>query len=114
MTATIRDVAKLAETSTATVSKVLNGSYSISKTTAERVKNAVQELDYHSNLRARNFVKQATKTIMFVTLLEKNTGFSNPHMFEIMCGLEHVLSERGYSFMVKSILAERIRSSIRC
>lgn len=107
MTATIRDVAKLAETSTATVSKVLNGSYSISKTTAERVKNAVQELDYHSNLRARNFVKQATKTIMFVTLLEKNTGFSNPHMFEIMCGLEHVLSERGYSFMVKSILAEQ-------
>ena len=44
MAATIRDVAKLASTSTATVSKVINGSYSISEATAERVHAAMQEL----------------------------------------------------------------------
>lgn len=103
MAATIRDVAKLAGTSTATVSKVMNASYSISQATIDRVNEAMEELNYHPNLRARNFVKQSSKTVIFVTLLEKNAGFSNPHMFEIMCGLENALSEKGYGMIVKSI-----------
>ena len=37
MGATIKDVAKLAGTSTATVSKVMNGSYSISQETADMI-----------------------------------------------------------------------------
>ena len=45
MAATIKDVAKLAGTSTATVSKVMNGSYSISKETIERVEQAMKELN---------------------------------------------------------------------
>lgn len=47
MGATIKDVAKLAGTSTATVSKVMNGSYSISQETADKVRKAMEELDYH-------------------------------------------------------------------
>lgn len=108
MAATIRDVAKLANTSTATVSKVMNGSYSISEATAMRVRQAMEELNYHPNLRARNFVKQSTKMIAFVTRLEKSVGFSNPHMFEIMCGLEHSLAEKGYSLIVKSITEKEV------
>ena len=57
MAATIKDVAKLANTSTATVSKVMNGSYSISQATIDRVHEAMKELNYHPNLRARNFSK---------------------------------------------------------
>lgn len=106
MAATIKDVAKLAETSTATVSKVMNGSYSISQATVDRVHQAMEELHYHPNLRARNFVKQSSKTVVFVTSLGKDAGFSNPHMFEIMCGLEHALSAKGYAMIVKSIAKE--------
>ena len=58
MGATIKDVAKLAGTSTATVSKVMNGSYSISQETADKVRKAMEELDYHPNLRAKNFARQ--------------------------------------------------------
>lgn len=86
MAVTIKDVAKQAGVSTATVSKVMNGSYSISQETIDRVKKVRQELDYHPNLRARNFVTQSTKTIVFVTSLGKNAGFANPHMFEMVCG----------------------------
>ena len=103
MAATIKDVARLAETSTATVSKVMNGSYSISQPTVERVQKAMEELNYHPNLRARNFVKKSSKTVIFITSLGKDAGFSNPHMFEIMCGLERALSDKGYSLIVKSI-----------
>ena len=113
MAATIKDVARLAGTSTATVSKVMNGSYSISEATVLRVKQAMEELNYHPNLRARNFVKQSTKIIAFVTLLEKSVGFSNPHMFEIMSGLEHSLAEKGYSLIVKSITAKEACCYIR-
>lgn len=51
MAVTIKDVAKQAGVSTATVSKVMNGSYSISQETIDRVKKVMQELDYHPNLR---------------------------------------------------------------
>lgn len=106
MAATIKDVALRANTSTATVSKVMNGSYSISQATIDRVNQAMQELDYHPNLRARNFSKKSTKTVVWVTSLEKDISFSNPHMFEIMCGLESVLSDKGYLMVVKSINAK--------
>ncbi|MGN0278924.1 MAG: LacI family DNA-binding transcriptional regulator [Lachnospiraceae bacterium] len=106
MAVTIKDVALRARTSTATVSKVMNGSYSISQETVDRVNKAMKELDYHPNLRARNFSKQSTKTVVWVTMLEKDVSFSNPHMFEIMCGLESVLSQKGYLLIVKSIQAE--------
>ena len=54
MAVTIKDVAKLANTSTATVSKVMNGSYSISEQTAQRVREAMEQLHYLPNQRARN------------------------------------------------------------
>ena len=105
MGATIKDVAKLAGTSTATVSKVMNGSYSISQETADRVRKAMEELDYHPNLRAKNFAKQSARTIVFVAELGKGTGFSNPHMFEILCGLEQVLAQKDYTLVVRNITA---------
>jgi DNA-binding LacI/PurR family transcriptional regulator len=103
MAATIKDVAERANTSTATVSKVMNGSYSISQATADRVHAAMQELGYHPNQRARNFSRRSTQTVMWLTSLEKDISFSNPHMFEIMCGLESALTQKDYMLMVKSI-----------
>lgn len=55
MGATIKDVAKLAGTSTATVSKVMNGSYSISQETADKVRKAMRSWIINPNLRAENF-----------------------------------------------------------
>lgn len=113
MAVTIKDVAKRANTSTATVSKVMNGSYSISEETVERVKKVMKELNYQPNQRARNLAKQSSKTVMFVTKLEENTGFSNPHMFEIMCGLENTLSQKGYTLAVKSVGAGEVCDFIK-
>ncbi|MCM1086888.1 MAG: LacI family transcriptional regulator [Muribaculaceae bacterium] len=106
MAATIKDVAKRAGVSTATVSKVMNGSYSISQDTIDKVKKVMEELNYRPNLRARNFARQSTKQVMFLTMLGENTGFSNPHMFEILSGLEYALGHKGYLLSVKSITPE--------
>lgn len=113
MTATIKDVAALAGTSTATVSKVMNKSYSISQETIDRVHRAMEELDYHPNLRARNFAIKSTKTVVFITTLGEHVGFANPHMFEMMSGMEQALSVREYSLIVKNIEKENACAYIR-
>lgn len=103
MAVTIKDVAREAGVSTATVSKVMNGSYTISERTVKRVQDVMKALDYHPNARARSFARQSAKQIVFLTVMEKGIGFQNPHMFEIVCGLENVLSRRGYTLAVKSL-----------
>ena len=95
MAVTIKDVAKLANTSTATVSKVMNGSYSISEQTAQRGREAMEQLHYLPNQRSRNFANQSTQMIIFVTSVGENMGLSNPNMFEIKCGLENTLQNKG-------------------
>lgn len=103
MSVTIKDVAKAANTSTATVSKVLNGSYSISQETADRVRKVMEELKYHPNQKARNLARLTNKTVVFVAELGKGAAFSNPHMFEMISGIESYLSEKGYLLQIRSI-----------
>ncbi len=49
----IREVARRANVSTATVSRTINGSDKVSPETAERVRTAIQELNYYPNTNAR-------------------------------------------------------------
>ena len=87
---TIKDVAAAAGTSVSTVSKVINGHYSISEETAARVRRVMQELNYYPNASAQSFARGTTKTIAVLANLAPNTAFQNPHMFEIIRGVfEH-------------------------
>ena len=101
MPITIKDVAAAAGTSVSTVSKVLNGHYSISEETRERVLRIIDELDYHPSVNAQNFARGSNRTVVFLASLERNIAFDNPHMFEIMAGLESSLRRRGYSLIVR-------------
>lgn len=106
MAVTIKDVAREAGVSISTVSKVINNSYTISEATTEHVKQVMNHLHYYPNLRARNFVCKSTKTIVFITDLEKNSAFTNPHMFEIMCGIQSVLKEKDYALQIVSAASD--------
>lgn len=106
MSVTIKDVAKAAGVSTATVSKVMNGKPSISDETAERVRNIIEELHYQPNLRAQNFATRQTHTIVFATELVRNCAFEKPHMFEIMVGLQHVLAAKHYELHLVHVTRE--------
>ena len=56
---TITDVAKLAGTSTTTVSHYLNGKYSkMSGATRERIKEAIGKMGYAPNARARDLANK--------------------------------------------------------
>ncbi len=111
--ATIKDVAKMANTSISTVSKVMNGSTTISEETIARVKKAVEKLNYTPNIRARGFALQTSSTIVFITPLEKNLAFSNPYIFELICGLEEILSQKNYSLVIKNLSAECVCNYVK-
>lgn len=97
MPTTISDVAREAGVSTSTVSKVLNHWTTISPATVDRVNDAIRRLNYTPNARAVSFAKQATKNIVFLTSLGKDEAYHNPHMFDIMCGVNSVISKQDYS-----------------
>lgn len=103
MAVTIRDVAQEAGVSTSTVSKVLNNWSSISPETCARVRAAIDKLQYTPNARAVSFARGATKNIIFLSSLQKEEAYHNPHMFDILCGVQKELSSQGYTLMLTDI-----------
>lgn len=103
MSVTIYDLAKKAGVSISTVSKALNDSYSISEETKERIKQLADEIGYRPNVRARSFAKKKNGIVLFAADLTRGVGFENPHMFEIVTGIERYLDTKGYSLVLKHV-----------
>lgn len=89
---TIRDVAKAADVSHMTVSRVLNDNPQVSATTKEKVLKVIAELNYEPDARARAFV---TKKYQLFGLVVSDIG--NPFYAEISRGIEDKAFEMGYS-----------------
>lgn len=99
-------MAKAAGTSVSTVSKVINRHYSISEETANRVRAVIKELNYYPSASAQSFARGATKVVAVLTDLSPNMAFRNPHMFEIVAGLEETLRTKGYRVQLLGVDAE--------
>lgn len=98
MSITIKDVAKEAGVSIATVSKVINGKPSITEATRLRVLEVIKRLNYHPCAQASNFARKCSDNIIFLAVAEPLTAFHNPHMFEIMCGAQNIVHEKEFNF----------------
>jgi len=95
MKITIKEIAKLAEVSTATVSKILNKKdKNISDSTRQRVLDIVKEQNYIPNTIARSLVTRQTKTIGLVI-----PDIANPFFPELARGAEDRASECGYNII---------------
>ena len=64
--ATIKDVARLAGVSVATVSRVINNSPKASEASRLAVHSAMESLSYHPNANARALAQQTTETVGLV------------------------------------------------
>ena len=89
--ATIRDVAKYAGVSTATVSRVLNKKDVVSEETLQKVTEAVEKLSYHPNLLARSLVQGKNDTIGVLL-----PSFDHPYWGEMAQRLDQAAKKRGY------------------
>ena len=101
----IKDVAKEAGVSPATVSYVLNqkSTETISAETSERVFQAVQKLNYVPNLNARSLSSKKTNLIGVVipqTEPGKEMMFGNPFYGELLSAIEYTARRQGYHLLL--------------
>lgn len=93
----IRDVAKRAKVSIATVSRTLNNPSTVDPKTAERVRNAVEELRYFPDGQARSLVSGRSRILGLIV-----SDITNPFFPELVKGFEDVAVQHGYEIMVSS------------
>lgn len=113
MAITIKDVAREAGVAVSTVSKAMNGAQGVSEEARAKVREVIERLDYHPNVRAQNFVRRSSRTILFLTALEQGVGFSNPHLFEIIAGVEAALRHKGYALELRGATPEEACNLVR-
>ncbi|MDE7278476.1 MAG: LacI family DNA-binding transcriptional regulator [Oscillospiraceae bacterium] len=97
MNVTIKDVAKAAGVSVATVSRVLNNSAAVSASAAENVNNAIRELGYSPNFLGRNLRKCETNVILAIIPSTEQTFYS-----DIIRGMQNAASESGYDILLST------------
>ena len=92
---TMRDVAKQASVSVATVSHVINGTRFVDPQTVDRVRAAIDGLGYRPNILARGLRRNETSTIGMVV-----PDNFNPFFAEVVRGIEDVGFESGYNVIL--------------
>ena len=89
------DVAKLANVSTATVSRVLQNPDTVKENTRNRVLAVIKELNYQPNILARHFRRNETNTILVLVPNILNTVFTG-----IIEGIESEAAKNGYRVLL--------------
>lgn len=93
--ATLKDVAKRAGVSTATVSHVINKTRFVSDELKAKVYQAMEELNYHPNAIARSLRRRKTHNIGMIV-----PDISYPFLAEVARGVEDAGFELGYNVIL--------------
>lgn len=93
--ATMKDVAKRAAVSVATVSHVVNGTRYVEPSTRERVLEAISFLHYEKDPVAGSLRTGRTHTIGLVM-----STVTNPYFSDVVAGIERISVERGYGLLI--------------
>ena len=97
MTPTIKQIAKKANVSIATVSRALNNDVSVTVETRDKVRRISDELNYKPNLVARNFVKKTSYAIGLIL-----PDISDEFFTDIIRGVDEITYKNGYYTVVAS------------
>ncbi len=106
MNITIKDIAKEAHVSYATVSRAFNGGYGVRQATRSRIMEIATRLNYSPNGIARGLVKKQTKTIGLII-----PDITNPFYPEVARGIEEGAKGDGFSVFLCNTNWEQDRQS---
>jgi DNA-binding LacI/PurR family transcriptional regulator len=98
-TITIYDIAKEAEVSPATVSRVLTGSAVVSAAKYRRVKELIDKYNFQPNALARSLIDTHTKTIGLLV-----ADIRNPYYARLVVECELAANELGYTVVMSNAL----------
>lgn len=109
--ASIRDVAKLAGVSPATVSRVMNGTANVDDDKRERVLNAISETGFVPNAVARSLFKKSAMTIGLII-----PSIKNPFFTQMASAIEKTADKHGYRliFVIRVQILKRKKQHLRC
>ena len=96
---TIRDVARLAGVSTATVSQALNGRGRVDVRTRERVAQAASKLRYVPNVNGRRLARRRAECVAVLQGRNMTTAFNDSFYRVVVGGMAEVTQARGYSLV---------------
>jgi DNA-binding LacI/PurR family transcriptional regulator len=115
---TMREVAKRAGVSPATVSRVLNKTQYIAPETEQRVREVVRQLNYHKNVHARRLA--TGRSDLFGLVISEIT---NPYFPELIRGFQAAAWDRGFDVLLcnteyhrtraESVMRKLIESDVR-
>ncbi|MBK8021206.1 MAG: LacI family DNA-binding transcriptional regulator [Chloroflexi bacterium] len=107
--ATLEDVARRADVSAKTVSRVVNNSGYVSVETRRRILDAVAELDYLPNRMARSLASNRS-SIIGLTIPD----ITNPFFPEVIRGIEQVALGQHYNVLIHNtaLIADRDRQAL--
>jgi DNA-binding LacI/PurR family transcriptional regulator len=91
----IREVAKRAGVSTATVSRTINGSEDVSPRTAAKVHKAIQELDFYPNTHARTLVSGRSRMLGLII-----SDITNPFFPDLVKSFEDRAVQGGLEVII--------------
>ena len=103
----IRQVAKRARVSTATVSRTINGIPTVDSTLAKRVWRAIDELDFFPNTQARALVSGRSRIFGLVV-----SEVTNPFFPEIVQTFEDLAVQNNYDILLSSTVHDPKRMEI--
>src|SRR5699024_277824 len=94
----IREVARLAGVSPATVSRVINGTAKVSEEKRARVLSAIAETDFVPNEVARTLFKRSSRTIGLII-----PSIRNPFFTELAARIDELARERSYHLYLHNV-----------
>jgi DNA-binding LacI/PurR family transcriptional regulator len=93
----IKDVAREAGVSIATVSHVINNTRAVSETTRQRVMRAIEECNYYPNANARSLASGRSHTLGLLI-----SDISNPFFPDLVKSIETIAFEKGYDVILSN------------
>lgn len=94
----IREVARIAGVSPATVSRVMNGTASVSEDKRRRVLDAISQTDFVPNEVARMLFKKSSNLIGLII-----PSIRNPFFTELASAIDRAASEKGYRLFLCNV-----------
>ncbi|KRG14989.1 hypothetical protein ACA30_07280 [Virgibacillus soli] len=94
---TIYDIAKVANVSPTTVSRVLTGNPLVKESTRKRVLEKMEELEFTPNEAARSLTKKQTNMIGFIL-----PDITNPFFSQTYINVERKAFEKGYTILLRN------------
>jgi DNA-binding LacI/PurR family transcriptional regulator len=101
----IKEIAKQAGVSIATVSRVINSPNSVRNDKRQKVLACIQELNYKPNIQARNFRTQKSKNIIALV-----PNIRSPFITEVISGIFNTSKDWGYQVYIGTV-EENIESA---